>query len=172
MCPNNQEQEVTYNHIMQSTHEFATNDRDSLTRHQYHFIGGPGGTGKSALIRKLHAACQSEGLLIAICAATTLAALSFDGAVTAHSLFGYPVEDEEDVDDLNPTRCEVKKERAEFLHEVSVIFWDEYVSNDRNLMEAVLEQLKTLWGKKRYYVFVCAGNFAQVRECSTLCETT
>ncbi len=111
---------------------------------------------------ELHTACHSKGLLIAICAATSLAALSFEGAVTAHSLFGYPVEDKENVDDLNPTRCEVKRERAEFLHEVSVIFWDEYISNDCNLMEAVLEQLKSLWGKPRYYVFVCAGDFAQV----------
>ena len=118
--------------------------------------------GKSALFRELHTACCSKGLLIAISAATSLAALSFKGAVTAHSLFGYPVEDEVDIDDLNPTRCKVKKEQADFLHEVSVIFWDEYISNDCNLMEAVLEQLKTLWGKPRYYVFVCAGDFAQV----------
>jgi hypothetical protein len=97
-----------------------------------------------------------------ICAATTLAALSFDGAVTAHSLFGYPVEDEEDVNDLNQRQCKVKKEQAEFLHEVSDIFWEKYVSNDRNPMEAVLEQLTTLWLKPRYYVFVCAGNFVQV----------
>ena len=100
--------------------------------------------------------------MIAICAATSLAALSFEGAVAAHSLCGYPVEDKEDVDDLNPTRCEVKKERADFLHEVSVIFWDEYISNDCNLMEAVLEQSKMLREKPRYYVFVCAGDFAQV----------
>ncbi len=68
--------------------------------------------GKSAVFRKLHAACRSKGLLIAIYAATSLAALLFEGAVavTAHSLFGYPVEDKEDVDDLNPTRCEVEKE--------------------------------------------------------------
>jgi hypothetical protein len=33
ICPNNQEQEVAYNHIMQSIHEFTTNDRESLTRH-------------------------------------------------------------------------------------------------------------------------------------------
>ncbi len=118
--------------------------------------------GKSALFRKLHAACRSKGLLIAIGVATSLAALLFEGAVTAHSLFGYPVEDKEDVDDLNPTRCEVKKEQSDFLHEVSVIFWDEYISNDHNLIKAVLEQLKTLWEKPRYYVFVCAGDFAQV----------
>jgi hypothetical protein len=73
-------------------------------------LADPGRTGKSALLRKLHAGCCSKGLLIAICAAMSLAALSFEGAVTAHSLFGYPVEDEEDVHDLNPTRCEVKKE--------------------------------------------------------------
>jgi hypothetical protein len=122
--------------------------------------------GKSALFRKLHAACHSKGLLIAICAITSLAALLFEGAVTAHSLFGYPVEDKEDVDDLNPTRYEVKKEQADFLHEVSVIFWDEYISNDCNLlMEAVLEQLKMLWEKPRYYVFVCAGDFSQVSKC-------
>jgi hypothetical protein len=100
--------------------------------------------------------------LIAICAASSLAALSFEGAVTAHSLFGYPVEDEDDVDDLNPTQYKVKKEQGDFLHEVSVIFWDEYISYDPNLMEAVLEQLKTLWDKPRYYVFVCAGDFDQV----------
>ncbi len=58
-----------------------------------------------------------------------------------------------------------KKEQADFLHEVSVIFWDEYISNKCNLMEAVSEQLKTLWGKSRYYVFVCAGDFAQASKC-------
>jgi hypothetical protein len=63
--------------------------------------------GKSALFRKLHASCCSKSLLIKICLATNLAALSFEGAVTAHSLCGYPVEDEKDVDDINPTRCEI-----------------------------------------------------------------
>ncbi len=86
--------------------------------------------------------------MIAKCAASSLADLSFEGAVTAHSLFGYSVEDEEDVDDLNPTRCEVKKERADFLHEESAIFWDEYISNDCNLMEAILEQSKR-YGKSQ-----------------------
>ncbi len=161
-CPNNAEQQNGYNNIMKSIDEFRNTEQDLLTSHQFHFIGRPGGTGKSALFRKLHAACCSKSLLIAICAAMSLAALLFEGAVTAHSLFGYLVEDKEDVDDLNPTRCEVKKERADFLREVSVIFWDEYISNDCNLMEAILEQLKTLWGKPRYYVFVCAGDFAQV----------
>jgi hypothetical protein len=45
---------------------------------------------------------------------------------------------------------------------VSVIFWDEYISNDRNLIEAVLEQLKAIWEKPWYNMFVCAGDLAQV----------
>jgi hypothetical protein len=161
-CPNNAEQQNAYNNIMNSIDEFRNTDRDLLTSHQFHFTCGPGRTGKSTLFRKLHAECCSKGLLIAMCAATSLAALLFEGAVTAHSLFGHPLGDKEDVDDLNPTRCEVKKKQADFLHEVTVIFWDEYISNDCNLMEAVLEQLKILWEKPRYYVFVCAGDFAQV----------
>jgi hypothetical protein len=88
---------------MNSIYEFRDTDWDLLTSHLFHFIGRPGGMGKSALFRKLHAACCSKGLLIAICAATSLAALSFVGAVTAHSLFGYPVEDKDNIDDLNPT---------------------------------------------------------------------
>jgi hypothetical protein len=109
-CPNNAEQQNAYNIIMNSIDEFRNTDQDLLTSHQFHFTGGPDGTGKSALFRKLQAACCSKSPLIAICAATSLAALLFEGDVTARSLFGYLLEDEEDVDDLNPTRCEVKKE--------------------------------------------------------------
>ncbi len=76
-CPNNAEQQDAYNNIINSIDEFRNTDWDLLTSHQFHFIGGPDGTGKSALFSKLHAACCSKGLLIAICAATSLADLSF-----------------------------------------------------------------------------------------------
>ena len=134
-----------------------------MVEHIFHFIGGPGGTGKSALFKKLHAACRMNGLLISICAATSLAALLYEGATMAHSLFRYPVEDETDVDDQDLATCDFKQERSDFLFEVSVIFWDEFVSNDRILMEAVLEEFRTRWIEPRYFVFVCAGDFAQVR---------
>jgi hypothetical protein len=102
------------------------------------------------------------GLLISICAATSLAALLFEGASTAHALFGYPVQDEEDIDDQNLAECKFNVERKALLHEVTVIFWDEFISNDRIIMEAVIESFKTLWDMPRYFVFVCAGDFAQV----------
>ncbi len=103
--------------------------------------------------------------MITICAATRHAALLFEGAVTAHLLFGYPVEDEEDVDDINPTRCEITNKHKDFLFEASVIFWDEFISYNCILMEAASELLKRLWKKPRYYIFICAGDFAQVSQC-------
>jgi hypothetical protein len=147
---------------MESIRAFSTSNRDYLHCQQFHFIGGPGGTGKSTLFRKLHAACRSMGLLISICAATSLAALLFKGATTAHALFGYPVEDEADIDDQNLAECNFNVERKALLHEVSVIFWDEFISNDRMIIEAVIESFKILWDTPRYFVFVCAGDFAQV----------
>ncbi len=73
------------------------------------------------------------------------------------------MEDETDIDDQDLATCDFKQERSHFLFEVSVIFWDEFVSNDRILMEAVLEEFRTRWIEPRYFVFVCAGDFAQVR---------
>ena len=72
------------------------------------------------------------------------------------------MEDETDVDDQDLATCNFNKERCDYLHEVSVILWDEFISNDCILMEAVLEEFKTRWDTPRYYVFVCAGDFAQV----------
>jgi hypothetical protein len=161
--PNNSEQQSAFDSIMDSIIGFRDANQDAMVQHVFHFIGGPGGTGKSALIKKIHAACRMNGLLISICAATSLAALMYDSATTAHSLFSYPVEDETDVDNHNPATCDFKQERRDFLFEVSVIFWDEFISNDRILMEAVLEEFRTRWNKPRYFVFVCAGDFAQVR---------
>ena len=103
--PNNIEQQQTFDAIMQSVLRFNASNQDSLNSHKFHFISGPGGTGKSALFRKLQAACRAEGILISICAAITLAALLFEGATTAHSLFSYPVEEEEDIDDQLPAQC-------------------------------------------------------------------
>jgi hypothetical protein len=85
--PNNYEQQQAYKSIMESIVNFKDAYQDDIIQHDFHFIGGPGGTRKSALFKKLHAACCNDGILIMICAATSLAALSYEGATTAHSLF-------------------------------------------------------------------------------------
>ncbi len=159
--PNNYEQQQTYENIMESIVNFKDANQDDIIQHDFHFIGGPGGTRKLALFKKLHAACRNSGILITICAAMSLAALSYEGATTAHSLFSYPVEDETDVDNQNLAGCNFNQERCDFLYEISVIFWDKFISNDCILMEAVLEEFKTRWDTPCYYNFVCAGDFAQ-----------
>jgi len=120
--PNNSEQQLAFDSIMNSILGFRDASRDAMVEDMFHFIGGPGGTGKSALFKKLHAACRMNGLLISICAAPSLAALLYEGATTAHSLFSYPVEDETDVDDQDLATCDCKQEQSDFLFEVSVIF--------------------------------------------------
>jgi hypothetical protein len=161
--PNNYEQQQAYKSIMESIINFKDANRDYTIKHDFHFIGSPGGTGKLALFKKMHAACRNNGILITICAATSLAALSYEGATMAHSLFLYPVEDETDIEDQNLAGCIFNQERCDFLYEILFIFWDEciIISNNCILMEAVLEEFKTRWDTPCYYVFVCAGDFAQ-----------
>jgi hypothetical protein len=119
---------------------------------------GPAGTGKTALMKKLQARCRSQGILIQCCASTTLAALMTDGGKTAHSLFKYPVsEDEEEIDENHLPQCKLDNtERLALLNETVVIFWDEFISNHRYLFEAVQRKLQ------HKLIFVCTGDFAQI----------
>jgi hypothetical protein len=103
--PNSYEQQQAYKSIMESIVNFKDANQDDIIQHNFHFIGGPGGTRKLALFKKLHAACCNIGIIITICVATSLAALSYEGATMAHSYFLYPVEDETDVDDQNLAGC-------------------------------------------------------------------
>ena len=43
--PNNKEQQITFDAIMESVLKVKTSGRDSLSTHEFHFISGPGGTG-------------------------------------------------------------------------------------------------------------------------------
>jgi hypothetical protein len=49
--PNNDEQQMAFDSIMDSIMDFKDVNRDGITEHTFHFIGGPGGTGKSALFK-------------------------------------------------------------------------------------------------------------------------
>jgi hypothetical protein len=70
--PNNVEQAAAFDTIMDSTIQFHDTPREDLEHHIFHLITGLGGTGKTELFKKLHAACRSNGILISICAATAL----------------------------------------------------------------------------------------------------
>jgi hypothetical protein len=160
---NNAGQQVAYDTIVNTIDAFVLTEGNQhpSAASQCIFLSGVGGTGKTALFRKLHAYCRSKGLLIQICAATTLAALLFKGGSTAHSLFKYPVVDDLDnIDAEFMPECQLHgTERLELLKHCTVIFWDEFVSNNRDLFEAVW---RTFIGVNKKLIFVCAGDFHQI----------
>ena len=127
---------------------------------EFIFLSGPGGTGKTCLCEQLHAHFRSKGVLIRICASTSLAATLYKGAETAHSLFKVGVLDEAEREEDDVATCKLfKTERLELLKECKVIFWDEFVSNHREVFEAVVDEYEKA---KIYCVFVCSGDFRQI----------
>ena len=100
-------------------------------------------------------------MFIKICAATTLAALLYDGGVTAHNLFKFPVVEDTDKDMDFPSQCmlDSDEDRLELLMHTVVIFWDEFCSNHRELFEAVVHFFQM---KGKTFLFVCAGDSNQI----------
>jgi hypothetical protein len=79
--------------------------------------------------------------------------------MTAHSLFKFPVEDDEEKDSEDRTSCKLENtERLELLQQTDVIIWDEFVSNNKDIFESVQRSLNTF----RNQIFICAGDFRQI----------
>jgi hypothetical protein len=125
-------------------------------------ITGQGGSGKSCLLHKIEAATRARDLIAITCSSTGLSALNVNG-ITAHDLTKFPVVEEEDVDESTPLECQLdarkNKDRKELLLETTVICWDEFPSNNRELFEAFVMYLNSI-GKR--IVFICFGDFAQI----------
>jgi hypothetical protein len=154
--PNNEGQQLIEDTIWASIQDYVNNPEQQYSK--YFMVLGPAGTGKTALMKKLQARCRSQDILIQCCASTTLAALMTEGGKTAHSLFKYPViEDDDEMDENKLPECRLDNtERLALLNETVVVFWDEFISNHRYLFEAVQ---KKLFHK---LIFVCTGDFAQI----------
>ena len=130
-----------------------------LGKKDFFFIDGPGGTGKTTVIKKIVTKLRAEGKIVQICASTTLAATLYENAMTAHSLFKFPVEDDDQKDSEERTCCKLENtERLELLQNTHVIIWDEFVSNNKDLFEAVQRELHMC----KNLIFICAGDFRQI----------
>jgi hypothetical protein len=93
-------------------------------------------------MNKVSTLVQSKGLLGLDCAQTNLASLSFEGGVTAHTLFGYPViEDGDDNDNGEKVDCRPSPERLEVLLNAVLINWDEFFSAHSDQWEASVRLL-------------------------------
>ena len=165
-CPNNVDQQNILDSILEAVR---------TERKNFFFIDGPGGTGKTTIVKKIICKLRSEGKIVQVCASTTLAATLYENATTAHSLFKFPVEDDECKDPDERTCCKLKDtQRLELLKETHVIVWDEFVSNNKELFESVQRELYMC----NQLIFICAGDFRQIlpvvkrgteSECVTAC---
>ena len=153
VIPNTAEQQSIFNEICADIEQHKT---------KLYFIQGMGGSEKSALCKKILAWARLKEKLCLGCASTGLAATIYENFKTAHSLFKYPVMEDEDQDEpyvvegqVNP---ECNSKRLELLQATDVIVWDEFPSNHRELFEAVCRALDNLQGK----VCVTFGDFEQI----------
>ena len=92
-----------------------------------------------------------------------VAATMFEGAKTAHSLFKFPVFDENESDLENPNVCNLKNtDRLELPKETSVIFWDEF-PNHKEMFESVMIALEDS-RKLSLYAVVTLGKYCLLFE--------
>ena len=154
-CPNNPEQSHAEDYIWNAIQRFQ---RRQATNSEFIIVLGPGGTGKTLLMQKLHARCRGNGIIIQCCASTSLAALMAEAGTTAHSLFNFPVIEDQDIDESTRPECRLldKPERLELLQNTKAIFWDEFCSNHREVFEAVQRALKVP------ILYIMSGDFWQI----------
>jgi hypothetical protein len=139
-APNNADQEVAYRKIVQKI--------DNNETYKY-FLQGKGGSGKITLAKKVMAYTRSKGAIALGCASTGLAASINDDFYTSHTLFAYPVEEDDDSDLSDEAVCNFDKNPGmlELLTAEKVIIWDESTCNHKKLYEAAYRALDGFKGK-------------------------
>lgn len=147
--PNTHEQQHAFDFIMNK----INNKETSLI-----FIQGMGGSGKTTLAKKILAASRSAEILCLGCASTGLAATNYDNFDTAHGLFKYPVNEDDDDESEYICKLDEHQERRELLLHTQVIIWDEFPSNNKEIFENAYNQLNNFEGK----VIICMGDFRQI----------
>ena len=170
--PNNEQQQEIFDmvarHIQEETRVFL-------------FVDGKGGTGcslcftnnycsftltililigKTTLAKKLMAYTRGHGKIALGSASTALAATLYKDFETTHSLFKFPVVEEQDKDPNLPTECLLSRhpQRLELLRATTLFVFDEFPSLDREVFEGIYKEMKQFQNK----VVVCLGDFRQL----------
>ncbi|KAG3037202.1 hypothetical protein PC121_g24109 [Phytophthora cactorum] len=126
------------------------------------FIDGPGGTGKSTLLKHILEKVRLSGKIALAVASSGIASLLLMGGRTAHSTFKIPLR-------LNDTStCSIYKQShlKGLIQKASLVIWDEVPMTQRHAFGAVDRSLRGLmdnddeaFGGK---VFVLSGDFRQI----------
>ncbi|KAG3169038.1 hypothetical protein PC128_g19247 [Phytophthora cactorum] len=109
------------------------------------FIDGPGGTGKSTLLRHLLAKVRLDGKIAIAVASSGIASLLLMGGRTAHSILKIPLK-------LNDkSTCSIYKQShlRELIDRASLVIWDEAPKTHRYAFEAVDRSLRDIMDNDR-----------------------
>ena len=116
--------------------------------------------GKTTLAKKIMAYTRGQGKIALGSASTALAATLYKDFETTHSLFKFPVVEEQDKDSNLPTECLLSNhpQRLELLRATTLFVFDEFPSLDREVFEGIYKEMKQFRNK----VVVCIGDFRQL----------
>ena len=117
------------------------------------------------ICKKVLAWARSKEKICLGCARTGLAATIYETSIQLVSFFKYPVlEDDDDRDEANIVECQLSTEcnpkRLKLLQAAAVIVWDEFLSNHRELFEAVHRALNNFLTNGK--VCVAFGDLEQI----------
>ncbi|GJU63952.1 helicase-like protein [Tanacetum coccineum] len=154
----NPEQRLIYEEVVDSVHN---------KKGQFHFVYGPGGTGKTFLYKTIISRLRSELKIVLVVASSGIASLLLPGGRTAHSRFVIPLEL------LENSTCGIKQNThlAELMQQVELIIWDEAPMTQKYAFEALDKTLRDILGypvpEKRNKIFggmtvLLGGDFRQI----------
>ncbi|GKC75784.1 ATP-dependent DNA helicase PIF1-like protein [Tanacetum coccineum] len=154
----NPEQRLIYEEVVDSVHNKKV---------QFHFVYGPGGTGKTFLYKTIISRLRSELKIVLAVAYSGIASLLLLGGRTAHSRFVIPLEL------LENSTCGIKQNThlAELMQQVELIIWDEAPMIQKYAFKALDKTLRDILGcpvpEKRNKIFggmtvLLGGDFRQI----------
>ncbi|KAE9276432.1 hypothetical protein PR003_g29064, partial [Phytophthora rubi] len=151
----NDGQRAIYDEILQAVDGSAVGEK-------LFFIDGPGGTGKSTLLRHILAKVRLSGKIAIAVASSGIASLLLMGGRTAHSTFRIPLK-------LNDkSTCAIYKQSnlKTLIQRASLVIWDEAPMTHRHAFEAVDRTLRDIMDNDQEpfggKVFVLSGDFRQI----------
>ncbi|XP_046391588.1 uncharacterized protein LOC124159723 [Ischnura elegans] len=131
-------------------------------RDQVIFIDGPGGYGKTALIRVILAYVRSHRQVALAVASSGIAAANMPGGTTAHSMFGLPLDLREGTGVWNITNG---SQRADLIRKARVIVFDEAPMAHKFIFGILDRSLRDLMNSNKPFggkIFISSGDFRQI----------
>ncbi|KAE8742020.1 hypothetical protein FOCC_FOCC012436 [Frankliniella occidentalis] len=126
------------------------------------FLDGPGGFGKTCLLKTITAYLRSERKIPICVASSGIAALNMEGGSTAHSMFRLPLDLS---DGLATWNIRNGTQRAQLIKNASLIIFDEAPMGHKHIFEMLDRSLRDLMGNDLLFggiPFLASGDYRQI----------